>query len=224
MKRSGSAQAEDETVELPSRDSDSSQAFSLPGVPMKYMPPQARAKALPPAEAAPAAKPAAAEAKPAPAPAAAPAEIPAAAAPAPAASTDKAGGDLEYHLNAAKRYSFQKKYKSAAAEYGAAFPFLPAGDARGVYLLERQGAMLLRAGSEAKAQEAFTVAIQKAAVLKTAGKDLANAHLGLGYCLEKKNNIREAIKNYEKAAELSAGKKAKARIAKTISDLKAAKK
>ncbi|HCC49002.1 MAG TPA: hypothetical protein DEQ38_12940 [Elusimicrobia bacterium] len=217
MKRSGSAPAEEETVELPSRDNDSSQAFSLPGVPMKYMPPQARAKALPPAEAAPAPKPA-------PAPEAAPAEKPAAAAPALAGSADQAGGDLEYHINAAKKYAFKKKYKSAAAEYGAAIPFLPAGDARAVYLLERQGAMLLRVGSEPKAQEAFAAAIKKAAELKTAGKDLANAHLGLGYCLEKKNNIPEAIKNYEKAAALSPGKKAKARIAKTISDLKAAKK
>lgn len=148
-------------------------------------------------------------------PAAAPAErvVPAAAAPA-------AGKDLEFHLGAARRYAARRQYRSAAAEYGAALPFLPAGDARAVYLLERQGAMVLRTGSEVKAGEHFLAAIAKAKVLNAAGKDLANAHLGLGYCLEKAKNISEAILNYEKALELSGSAKVKARIAETISDLK----
>lgn len=213
--RSGSR--EEETVELPSRDADSSQAFSLPGVPMKYMPPQGWAKPKPKEEApAPAAAPAAPPAEqPAPAP-----ESPAPAA-APAQET---GGDLEFHLGAARKYAFKKQYRSAAAEYGAAVPFLPAGDARAVQLLERQGAMLLRAGDTAKAGPLFSSAISKAEELKTAGADLANAHLGLGYCLEKKGDIPGAIKSYEKARALSTSRTIKARLAKTIGDLKAAKK
>lgn len=182
-------------------------AFALPGVPMKTdlpiagveeTPPETPAE--PPAEAAPAeAKPE--EAKPAEA----------------AADTSK---ELDFHLAAAGRYAAKKRYRSAAAEYGAALGFLPAGDARAVRLLERQGAMLLRAGDGKKAREYFLSAIGKAGELKTAGKDLADSHLGLGYCLEKDKKVGDAISNYEKALELSAGKKTKARIARTISDLK----
>ena len=87
-------------------------------------------------------------------------------------------------------------------------------------LLERQGAMLLKAGSLVKARGKFVSAIEKAAELKPFGNDLANAHLGLGYCLEKANKIPDAISNYQKALEFSDNKKFKARIAKTISDLK----
>ncbi len=179
-------------------------AFALPGVPLKSD--LEAAKAQPEAGVTPPAEPK---------PAAAPEEqaVPAAAAPA-------AGKDLEFHLGAARRYAARRQYRSAAAEYGAALPFLPAGDARAVYLLERQGAMVLRTGSEARAGEHFLAAIAKAKELNAAGKDLANAHLGLGYCLEKAKNIPDAILNYEKALELSGSAKTKARIAETISDLK----
>ncbi len=208
MNRSGS-QAPDEEVELPSRDSDESQAFSLPGVPLKFMPPPSREKAALAAEA------------PAPAPEAAKPAAPATAA-ATAQAPTKSEEELQFHLGAAKRYAFKKQYKSAAAEYGAARSFLPPGDTRGVNLAERQGTMLMRAESYAPAAELFRGAIQKAKELSTAGTDLANAHIGLGYCLEKQGNVPEALANYEKARELSPGKAAKARLAKAISDLKAA--
>lgn len=218
--RNGSGQ--EETIDIPSRGDDSSQVFSLPGVPMKYMPPQGWAKPKPKTETA-AETPA-----PAAAPAAPPEEKPAApAAPQPEAAAakpegDKAG-DLEFHLSAARKYAARKHYRSAAAEYAAAAPFLPAGDARAVHLLERQGAMLLRSGDEAKAAGLFSAAIGKAKELKAAGGDLANAHLGLGYCLEKKNDVPAALANYEKALQLSSSRTIKARIAKTIDDLKAKK-
>lgn len=207
-----SSSAEEETVDLPSRSGDSSQAFSLPGVPLKFMPPAARAKAAP----APAAEKTPEEA---PKPAPEPEPAPAAAAPAVSAPN----GDLEYHISAAKKYAAKKQYKSAAAEYGAAVPFVPAGDALAVQLLERQGAMLLRAGAEPKAQTAFLAAIDKAKALKAGGNDLANAHLGLGYCLEKAKNIPEALKNYEKAKDLTTSPKLKTRISQTIADLKSPK-
>lgn len=182
-------------------------AFALPGVPLKSdLEAEIAAKAQPEAGAT-----LPAEAKPETAPAAQ--NAPAAAAPA-------AGKDLEFHLGAAKRYAARRQYRSAAAEYGAALAFLPAGDASAVYLLERQGAMVLRTGSEAKAREHFLAAIAKAKELNAAGNDLANSHLGLGYCLEKAKDIPGAIANYEKALELSGSAKVKARIAETISDLK----
>ncbi|MDD2804157.1 MAG: hypothetical protein PHV33_01270 [Elusimicrobiales bacterium] len=209
-----SSSAEEETVDLPSRSGDSTQAFSLPGVPLKFMPPAARPK---PAAPAPAEEPPQAEA-----PKPAPETEPAPAAAAPAGSADN--GDLDYHVAAAKKYASKKQYKSAAAEYGAAVPFVPAGDARAVQFLERQGAMLLRAGAEPKAKEAFLAAIDKAKALKAGANDLANAHLGLGYCLEKAKNIPEALKNYEKARDLTTSPKLKTRIAQTITDLKAPKK
>ncbi|HAT72279.1 MAG TPA: hypothetical protein DCS63_05635 [Elusimicrobia bacterium] len=182
--------------------------FALPGVPLKTE--QMGELPAPQAEEMNAADPAVPPVE------AAPAETaPTAAAPAP-------GKDLDFHLAAANKYSAKKKYRSAAAEYGAALGFLTAGDARAVRLLERQGAMLLRAGDGAGAQGHFLAAIGKAKELNVSGKDLAAAHLGLGYCLEKVNNIPDAIINYEKALQLSSGKTIKARIAKTISDLKKA--
>lgn len=138
----------------------------------------------------------------------------------PAEAAAASGKDLEFHLDAAGKHSARKRYRSAAAEYGAAIAFLPAGDARAVHLLERQGAMLLRAGNMPKAQEHFLAAIEKAKELNSSGSDLADSYLGLGYCQEKEAKIQEAISSYEKALELSAGKTVKARIANTISDLK----
>ncbi len=186
--------------------------FPLPGVPLKNDLPAAAEKAVKPEVPATAA----AEAPPPEAPAAPAAQAE------PAGAAAAASGDLDFHLAAAGKYFSGKKYRSAAAEYGAAVPFLPAGDARAVYLLERQGAMLLRAGNRPKAGEYFLAAINKAEELGTAGNDLANAHLGLGYCLEKDNKIPAAISSYEKALELSTDKTTRDRIANTISDLKQA--
>lgn len=219
LKKKGAA-GKEEHIDIPSRDGDRSQAFSLPGVPLKFMPPPAREKA-PPApekENATAAAPTGAPQAQANAPAAAPEETLA------AQNTPEAEEELQFHVGAAKKYYSKKQYKSAAAEYGAALRFVPAGDPRAVNLLERQGAMLLRADNCAKAGEIFRGAIKKAKDLNSSGKDLANSHLGLGYCLEKQSVIPEAIENYERARELSTGKTARARIAKTIRELKAANK
>ena len=182
-------------------------AFALPGVPMKADLPIAGVEEnTPEAPAAPAAEAAPAEVKPEEAK--------------PAEAAAATSGELDFHLAAAGKYAAKKRYRSAAAEYGAALGFLPAGDARSVRLLERQGAMLLRAGDAPRASEHFLSAIKKAEELKASGKDLADSYLGLGYCMEKAKRIPDAINSYEKALEFSASKKVKARIAKTISDLK----
>jgi tetratricopeptide (TPR) repeat protein len=210
INRSG-RQAPDKEVELPSRDGANAQAFSLPGVPLEFMPPPIREKAAPAAEA-PAPAPAPETAKPA----------PTATAAAPAQALSKQEEELQFHLGAARRYASKKQYKSAAAEYGAAKNFLPPGDKRGVNLAERQGTMLMRAESYAAAAEVLRGAIAKAKELNTAGTDLANAHIGLGYCLEKQGNVPDALANYEKASAISPSKAVKARLAKAIADLKAA--
>ncbi|MBI4350315.1 MAG: hypothetical protein HY550_02645 [Elusimicrobia bacterium] len=198
-------------------------AFALPGVPLREDAQPAAAEKEPEAPASSAAAAAPEQAAPAePVAEARPAEDkPAEAAPpAPAA----ASGDLDFHLAAAGKYSVKKKYRSAAAEYGAALGFIPAGDARAVHALERQGAMLLRAGDEPGAKEYFLSAISRAGELGTSGKDLSNAYLGLGYCLEKAHKVKDAIGSYEKARRLASGKKARARISRTINDLKKAAK
>ena len=182
-------------------------AFALPGVPMKSDLPIAGVEEK------------TSETPAAPAPEAAPAEVKPEEAK-PAAAAADTSGELDFHLAAAGKYAARKKYRSAAAEYGAALGFLPAGDARAVRLLERQGAMLLRAGDAPRAGEHFLSAIKKAEELKTSGKELADSYLGLGYCMEKAKRIPDAINSYEKALEFSGSKKIKARIAKTISDLK----
>lgn len=186
-------------------------AFALPGVPLR--------EDLPPA-----AEPAAEETAEAPAPAPAAEAKPAAPAPAaaPAAETTESEKELAFHLRSARRYAAAKRYRSAAAEYGAALAFIPAGDARAVHSLERQGAMVLKAGDTAKAQEHFQAAIGKANGLKASGSDLANAYLGLGYCQEQAKKIPDALASYEKAMDFSPSPRVKAKIAKTISDLKKA--
>ena len=193
-----------EMAELPSRGAPAKPLeFALPGVPLRSeMEAEAKKEAS-----APAAEPQAE-------PQAQPAAAPQAALP---AGDEK---ELEFHLGAARRYAAARKYRSAAAEYAAAARFVPGGDPRAVHVAERQAAMLLRAGNEPKAAEVFRSAIDQAGQLNNAGPDLANAHLGLGYCLEKAGKTAEAVASYEKALELSTNRRIKARIAKTIADLK----
>lgn len=192
--------------------------FALPGVPLREdLPPAAEPAAAEPAAAAVPAEPA-----PAAAAAQAPASAPIAAAVEPAAAPADAESEKElaFHLRSARRYAAAKRYRSAAAEYGASLGFIPAGDARAVHALERQGAMVLRGGDPAQAQEHFQAAISKANGMKASGKDVANAYLGLGYCQEQAKKIPDALASYEKAMDFSTSPNVKAKIAKTISDLK----
>ncbi|MDA8130847.1 MAG: hypothetical protein M0011_05005 [Elusimicrobia bacterium] len=197
-------------------------AFALPGIPLKNDGPDAARPAAHPEKKA-VTPPAAEEDKQtkadpppaAPAAAAQPAE-PAAVPAAPASG----GKDLEFHLSAARKYSARKKYLSAAAEYRAALGYIPAGDPRAVHALEREGAMTLRAGDTAKAAEYFEAAIKKASDLGVTGNDLSNAHLGLGYCLERSKDVSGAIANYEKALKYTSSKAVKARLNETLQSLK----
>lgn len=192
--------------------------FALPGVPLREDLPAAAEPAA--EEAAPAPAAPAAPVETAPVTAAVPENAAPAAAAAPAAVNPENEKELAFHLRSARRYAAVKHYRSAAAEYGASLAFIPAGDARAVHALERQGAMALKAGDTAKAQEHFQAAIGKANGMKAPDKDVANAYLGLGYCQEQAKNIADALVSYGKALDFSPSPKIKARIAKTISDLK----
>ena len=79
--------------------------------------------------------------------------------------------------------------------------------------------MMLRAGALLKAEGYFSSAIKKAGELNTAGDDLAESYMGLGYCQEKANKVTEAVDSYKKARDNSGKKSVKARLSKTISGL-----
>ena len=182
--------------------------FALPGVPLRS---ELQEKPQAPAPAA--------AAEPAPKPRQETAAAQPATKPVEAAADNK---ELDFHLGAAQRYASSRKYLSAAAEYKAAQALMPPGDVRKVYVLERQGAMFLRADDIAKAKESFSSAIQRAQSLNLAGNDLANAYLGLAYCLELEKNIPAAIENYQKVLPLSASNIIKGRVTQTIANLKKA--
>lgn len=175
-------------------------SFALPGVPLQSeMPGYAGAEPVPPPKQAGAKRPPSKYA---------PAEVPGTKA------------DYEFHLSEARRYASKKKHLSAAAEYKAALGLLLADDPLTVHALERQGAMMLRANSTAKARKHFIAAIAKAKDLNLRNNDLAKAHLGLGFCQEKSKQIPEAIASYEKVLKFSTSSFIKRRVEKTISDLK----
>ncbi|MDA8131335.1 MAG: hypothetical protein M0011_07515 [Elusimicrobia bacterium] len=195
-------------------------SFALPGIPLKNddEPETARPAARAAKQASP--SPAAEEQRPAD-PLDSPSSASPAAAPAAASAAPASGGkDLEFHLKAARKYAARRKYLSAAAEYRAALDYVPAGDPLAVHALEREGAMTLRTGDTAKAAGYFETAIKKAADLGVANNDLSNAHIGLGYCLEKNKDVSGALANYEKALKYATSKTTKARLNDTIESLK----
>ncbi len=109
----------------------------------------------------------------------------------------------------------------AEEEYSAAYELISDVDARGVYLSERIGAALLRQKQYADARVFFLQAVELAKDRgATGGKDLFNAYHGLAFCLEIGKDLRSAIKNYEKAAQLTDESARRAKILKHIRDLK----
>ncbi len=118
-------------------------------------------------------------------------------------------------LEPADKYFAQKDYENAALEYKKALESIPETDSRRIYVYERQGQLELKGRNLPKAKDFFLAAIQTAKKLGVSDTNVVNAYLGLAYCFEKTGNIAPAVKNYEKAMELSASEKTKARI-KTI--------
>jgi tetratricopeptide (TPR) repeat protein len=118
-------------------------------------------------------------------------------------------------LAPADKYFAQKDYKSAALEYKRSLGLLSGTDSRLIYVYERQGQIELKGRNIPKARDFFLAAIQTGKKLKVSDTNVVNAYLGLAYCFEKNGNTDAAIKNYERAMELSASPATKTRI-KTI--------
>ncbi|HNW42887.1 MAG TPA: PorV/PorQ family protein [Elusimicrobiales bacterium] len=123
-------------------------------------------------------------------------------------------------LEAADRYYSQKDYSNAAAQYAAASKMLPEDDTLRIRVFERQGQISLKGKNIPKARGFYLAAIQTAKILAVTDVNVVNSYLGLAYCFDKSANIPAAIKNYEKALELSTNEKTKAGIRKTLQRLK----
>ncbi|MCX5791103.1 MAG: tetratricopeptide repeat protein [Elusimicrobia bacterium] len=129
--------------------------------------------------------------------------------------------DPEAHMGLADAFMRLDSPLDAEEEYSAAYELISDEDGRGVYLSERIGAALLRQKQYADAKVFFLQAVELAKDRgATGGKDLFNAYHGLAFCLEKDKDLRSAIKNYEKAAQLSDESARTAKILKHIRDLK----
>ena len=123
-------------------------------------------------------------------------------------------------LKSAGAYIAQKDYKNAVLEFEAALKALPNNDKRKVYIFEQQGEMYIKLNNIPKAKEFYLAAIQAAKKSGVATTTVVNAYLGLAYCFEKAGNTAPAIKNYEKALELSNNTKTKTRIRNILKKLK----
>ncbi|MEI7529337.1 MAG: tetratricopeptide repeat protein [Elusimicrobiota bacterium] len=129
--------------------------------------------------------------------------------------------DPRAHMGLADAFMRLDSPIDAEEEYSAAYELTPDDDPRGVYLSERIGAALLRQKQYADARVFFLQAVELAKDRgATGGKDLFNAYHGLAFCLEIGRDLRSAIKNYEKAAQLTDESARRAKILKHIRDLK----
>lgn len=123
------------------------------------------------------------------------------------------------YLEAADGYISQKDYKNAATEYAEALKALPENDKRRIYTFEQQGQISAKLKDISKAKEFYLAAITTAKKLNVPDSGVINSYLGLAYCFEKSGNIAPAIKNYEKALELSTSDSTKIKIRGIIEKL-----
>lgn len=127
-------------------------------------------------------------------------------------------------LEAADNYFTKKDYANSGLKYAEALKSLPTDDTARIHIYERQGQVALKEKNIAKAKNFFLAAIQTAKKLSVTNVNVVNSYLGLAYCFEKSGNTTAAIKNYEKALELSTNEKTKAGVRKTLQRLKSAQK
>ena len=125
------------------------------------------------------------------------------------------------YLEAADDCISRKDYRRAEIEYGRAQKALAKNDRRRVYTYEQLGAVALKSKATARAKNYYIAAIQTAKNLRISDVNVVNAYLGLAYCFEKSGNTALAIRNYEKALDLSASSTTKSRIRKLLQRLKA---
>jgi len=125
------------------------------------------------------------------------------------------------YLAQAVIYAEFKNYAGASAKCRAASALLSANDARRIYLLERQGWLVLKENDIPKAKQLYIEAIWTAKKQKTSGKNMVNAYCGLAYCMEKSGDIFAAELNYNHALELTANERLTSEIEKALKRLHA---
>lgn len=134
----------------------------------------------------------------------------------------KARNSYADYLAAAGEALAKKDYSGAEGEYTRALASLPGNDKRRVFLYERRGWVALKLKDLPKARDFYLAAVTAAKQMELYDKDTINAYCGLAYCFEKLENIPLAIKNYERALDLTANAGVKREIEKTIRRLQAA--
>jgi|GEM_PF-510338 len=119
----------------------------------------------------------------------------------------------------ADSYVEDKDYLSAAKEYASALKTLPENDSRRIFIFEREGQTALKLKNIQKAKDYYLASIKISNKLNFPETIVINSYLGLAYCFEQSGNITPAIRNYEKALELSSNTTTKARIWRILDKL-----
>jgi tetratricopeptide (TPR) repeat protein len=124
----------------------------------------------------------------------------------------------------ALKYTAQKKYGSASAEYNKALAALSTDDPRKVYVYERLGWLALMQNDIPSAEGFYVTAANQAENIETYDKDAVSAYRGAAFCYERDGDIPAAIENYSKALKYTADKEARRKLQKKIQTLKAGRK
>ena len=127
----------------------------------------------------------------------------------------------EDRLASADRYVSQKDYPEAAEEYSAALASLKESDARRIFLFERRAWLALKENNVEGARDLYLAAISAAKQLGVYDANTVNAYCGLAYCFEKLENIPLAVRNYERAMDITASAGVRSAIEKTLRRLRA---
>ncbi len=125
----------------------------------------------------------------------------------------------ETYIEYAEDYITAKDYAKAVGEYTNALKALEPKDPRAVFVLERKGMCFTRLKNYARAKGSCASSIKTAKALGLNNTVVVNAYSGLAYALEKGGNVPSAVKNYEKALELSKNPATKAKIRKILQRL-----
>ncbi|OGR69220.1 MAG: hypothetical protein A2179_06740 [Elusimicrobia bacterium GWC2_63_65] len=133
----------------------------------------------------------------------------------------KRKASYEDRLASADRYVSQKDYPEAAEEYSAALASLKESDARRIFLFERRAWLALKENNVEGARDLYLAAISAAKQLGVYDANTVNAYCGLAYCFEKLENIPLAVRNYERAMDITASAGVRSAIEKTLRRLRA---
>jgi len=146
-------------------------------------------------------------------------DVPVAATEPVAAETDDAEG-YEGHIEYAEDYFSQGNYEKALGEYSSAMKALPENDERIISVLERKGMVFTKQKNYQRAKGAYASAINVSKNIGANPPAVVNSYLGLAYALEKSGNTASAIKNYERALQLTTTPATKEKVRRILQRLK----